>query len=237
MRRLMIVGAALLLAGGCAPSTEATPTPTPAPADIAAMAGQRMLSVHSLHFVIELSGQPVYLDSSQMMALKRAEGDLEQPDRVRAIARVSSFGVASEIGIIGIGDDRYATNPLNQQWERLPEGYGWYFDPAVLMDPEYGVSAVLTTSDWTFSAPENPEDAATYHVLHGDMPGERLRLLTSGLIESGNVAVDVWVDREDGYVHRIYIVEVDSDPENPTRWQITFSAFDEPVNIQPPPVP
>jgi len=195
-----------------------------------------MLSVQSLHFVIEISGKLSYLDDPPTLALKRAEGDVKRPDSVQAIVKISSFGVVSEIGIIGLGSEQYVTNPINQQWERVPQGQGWYFDPAILFDPEYGIEAVLQYPDWTLETSDD-KDSQSYYILGGRLPGERLWLLTSGMIRSENVLVDIWVSREDGYVHRIHIVEPASDPEDPTRWLIEFSAFNEPVSIEAPPVP
>jgi hypothetical protein len=228
-----------LFAAGCSiptPGPTPTPTPTPLPADVAARAGERMLSVNSLHFTIELSGKLAYLDDPPTLALKRAEGDVERPDSVRAIVRLSSFGITSEVGIIGIGSDQFVTNPLNQQWEKIPPGQGWYFDPAILFDPEYGIQAILKGSDWMLDTGKDEEDQA-YYILHGQLPGKQLWLLTSGMIVSGEVVMDVWVSQEDDYVRRIQLVELGSDPEDPTQWLIEFSAFDEPVNIKAPPIP
>ena len=109
-----------------------------------------MLSTNSLHLVIELSGKLTYLDSPPTLVLKRAEGDLLRPDRVRAIIKVSSFGFVSEVAVLGLGDEQYVTNPLNQQWEKLPPGQGWIFDPTLIFDPQHGIKSILNQADWTF---------------------------------------------------------------------------------------
>lgn len=240
MRRvsLLLVGIGLLIVS-CHTSTlrpTPTPSPTPSPVEIARQAGERMLSINSLHFTIKLSGRLTYLDFPPTLALKRAEGDLLRPDRVRGIVKVSSFGIMSEVAIIGLGDEQYITNPLNQRWEKLPPGYGWYFNPALIFDPEYGIESILSETAWTFGAEEEIEGQA-HHCLHGQLPGERVSPLTSGMIKSGEVTVDAWVGQQDAYVRRIQIVELESDPENPTHWLIEFSAFDKPVDIEAPPVP
>jgi hypothetical protein len=195
-----------------------------------------MLATDSLHFIIELSGKLIYLDSPPTLVFKRAEGDLVRPDRVRAIVKVLSFGFASEVAILELGDEQYLTNPLNQQWEKVPPGQGWYFDPTLLFDPEYGIEPVLNETAWTFCAEEDIEGQPHY-CLHGQLSGERVSPLTSGMIGPGKVTVDAWVGRQDGYVRRIQIVELESDPENPTQWLIEFSAFDQPVDIKLPPAP
>jgi hypothetical protein len=240
MRRvgLLLVGVGLFVVSchTSGPGPMPTPSPTPSPVEIARRAGEQMLSTDSLHFVIELSGRLTYLDSPPTLVLKRAEGDLIRPDRVRAIVKVSSFGVVSEVAILGLGDEQYVTNPLSQQWEKVPPGQGWYFDPAPIFDPKYGIEPILNETAWMFCAEEEIEGQAHY-CLHGRLSGERVSPLTSGMIRPGAVMMDVWVGRRDAYVRRIQIVELESDPEDPTQWLIEFSAFDQPVDIEPPPVP
>jgi hypothetical protein len=245
MRRasLVLIGVGLLLIASCYTSTPSptplplpTPTPTPSPAEVADLAGQRMLAIDSAHFIIELSGKLTYLDSPPTLALKRAEGDLVRPDRVRALVKVSSFGMTSEVAVVGLGDEQYITNPLNQKWEKLPSGQGWYFDPTLIFDPERGIKPILNETAWTFGTEEGIEGQKHYH-LYGQLSGERVSPLVAGMVAPGRVTVDVWAGRQDAFVRRIQIVELDSDPENPTRWLIEFSAFDRPLEIEAPPVP
>jgi hypothetical protein len=195
-----------------------------------------MMTTNSLHFLIELSGEEAYLDSSQTLALKRAEGDLVRPDQMRGIVKVSSFGAVVEMAVIGLGDDQYITNPLNQQWVKLPPDYGWYFDPTLIFDPEYGIGPILNEAVWAFGADEEIEDQP-HRRLHGQLPAELILPLTAGMIGAGEVMMDAWVGQQDAYVRRIQIVELESDPEDPTHWLIEFSDFDEPVDIEAPPVP
>ena len=195
-----------------------------------------MMTTNSLHFVIELSGEETYLDSPQTLALRRAEGDLVRPDQMRGIVKVSSFGAVAEVAIIGLGDEQYITNPLNQQWVKLPPDYGWYFDPTLIFDPEYGIGPILNETAWTFGAEEKIE-GQPHRRLHGQLPAEQIAPLTAGMIRAGEVTMDAWVGQQDAYVRRIQIVELESDPEDPTHWLIEFSAFDKPVDIEAPPVP
>jgi len=188
-----------------------------------------MQEVSSFHFVITVTGKAAFLDTNQTMALKRAEGDLAKPDRARAIAKVSTMGMASEIGIITIGETQYATNPLTQAWQEVPAEARWDLDLAQLFDDEQGIPAVLLGTSWSYDA----QDAKTA-VLQAQMPYAQLRALGFGLITSGEVDVEFHIGPEDNYVYRIQIVETASDPEEPTTWVIELSAFDQAVDIQPP---
>ncbi len=242
---LFLLVAGILLIAGCGDPTQGptetpapTPTPTPAPApdDIAREAGRQMISVDSMHFVVELSGKLTYLDHPPTLALKRMEGDLVNPDQLRAAVKVSSFGVIAEMGVIGLGSDKYITNPLNQQWEVLSPELGFYFDTSLIFDPEHGIEAILEETDWTFGE-TGASHEEEYYLLQGQVPGERIAPLTFGMVNSGRVAVEVWVGREDYYVHQLELTELDSDPENPTHWLMELSAFDAPVEIAAPAMP
>ncbi len=194
------------------------------------------MTTQSLHFIIELSGEEAYLDDSRTMVFKRAEGDLVRPDQVRAVVKVSSFGAVAEVAIVGLGDEQYITNPLNQQWVKLPADYGWYFDPTLMFDAEVGIASTLNETAWTFGAEEEKIGGQPHCHLHGQLSAEQIAPLTAGMIGTGEVTLDMWVGEADGYVRRIQIVEPESDPQDPTHWLIEFSAFDEPVDIEAPPV-
>ena len=57
------------------------------------------------------------------------------------------------------------------------------------------------------------------------------------MISTGQVEVEILAGQQDSYVRRVHIVELESDPENPTQWLIEFSGFDTIEEIQPPPLP
>ncbi len=217
----------LLIAAGCG----GTAVPTLTPAEVAQQAAAQMLTVDSFHFAIQLTGKPAYLDEAGTLVLRQAEGDLVRPDRARAIAKVSTMGLSSEVGIIAIGEKQYSTSPLNpQQWLEVPAESRWDLDLARLFDASSGIPAVLQNTTWTLG----PDDPGL-HILRSRMPYGQLGALTLGLITSGEVEVEFHIGRQDRCVHRIQIVETASDPQEPTTWAIDLSAFGQPVDIQPPP--
>jgi hypothetical protein len=237
---LLLITVISVLALGCGspPAVEPTPLPTAAisPREIAQRAGAKMLTAQALHFAIELSGRLTYLDSPPTLALKHAEGDVVRPDQVRAMVKMSTMGVISQVAVIGLGDDQYITNPMNQGWERLSAEQGWYFNPSLLFDPERGIESIIRDTDWSHAKWEEGASGDD-HRLHGSLPGERIAPLTFHMVTSGEVAIDIWVQKADDFVRQIEIVELDSDPEDPTRWLIELSEPEEAVEIEPPPIP
>ena len=60
--------------------------------------------------------------------------------------------------------------------------------------------------------------------------------MTLGFIGGGSdVDLDVWVGAQDYFVRRMTIVEIDSDVDDPTTWDMVFSNLDQPVEITAPP--
>ncbi len=194
-----------------------------------------MLDTETLHYAINLSGRLAYIDRPPTTALKNVEGDLLRPDKVTGLVKVSSLGIITQIGLISIEGESYVTNPLNQRWERLPPEWGWFFDPSLPFDEEHGIPAVVPQVEMEKAGVEEIEGQSYYH-LKGVTAGEMIRWWTAGLIGPEDVSVELWIDTHTFLIHRVHIVEFESDPERPTEWDIAFSNFNEPLNIQTPPI-
>jgi len=226
----------LVASAGCAAFPASTPTPTPelSARDIAARSAQRMDAAKSLHFLIQLTGALAYIDSPPLTALKQVEGDLVRPADVKAMVKLSSFGIVTQLGLIRYGTEVFVTNPLNQRWEELPPEWGWYINPGLIFDPKSGVTAVLPTLDLTKVGLEPIEGRPQYH-LQTTAEGDYLKAWTMGMIYQGAVKVDVWIDVDTFVMSRATLVQLASDPTDPTVWHIDLSAVDQPVKIERPP--
>jgi lipoprotein LprG len=237
--RRLIFGALVLLIVGvsaCGSGPEPTVTPALPPLEMAQRAADVMTSVESMHFIIEREGKAVYIDAGQLLAFSRAEGDLRLPDRMRALVRVATAFSPIELGMVVLGDEQYATDPITGEWGVLPPEWG-QFNLLVLFAPDTGLQQLLRTgvSDLKLEGTEKL-DERLYYRLSGRASGEKMRDMTMGFIGQGDVELEVWVDVKDFYVRQIHLVESETDPEDPTAWNIQFSNFEEPVDIEPPPV-
>lgn len=216
----------------------ATP-PAPPPRDLVTQAAQKFQTIQSLHFVIEFSGDPTYLDRAHTLALRRVEGDVVRPDRMRATVKASLPGAFVQINAIGIGEQQFATNPLNNKWEKIPTEWG--FNPAVLFQASSGLGALMMQAqNLTALADDNIENQRHYR-LRGDIAGTSVAPITGWLVSEGNIQVELWISASDAAVHRIRLTEVlpnatpaRGTPIPPTQWTIDLNKFDVPVEIKPP---
>ena len=136
----------------------------PLPQEIVAQAAEAMLSLDSLHFNIEREGALAYIDAGQLLAFKRAEGEFRLPDQMRAIVRVITAFTPVEIGMVVLGDDQYATDPITGKWGRLPPEWG-QFNLVVLFDPQTGLQGLLKPGIPTYQSHPAPMGKDCVHSL------------------------------------------------------------------------
>lgn len=227
MLRWLIAGCLTLLFLGCSTGGG---EPVLDAKQVAERAAQAMDATDAHHFVIELSGRLTYVDPAGTLVLKRAEGDVVAPDKVRATVRTTTFGVASEFGVVGIGDQQWATNPLNNRWQPLPPELG-SFNLRAMFDEQVGIASLLRTVSWT-----RESDTNRPYSLSSTVDGALLSPMTSGMITQGQVEVRLQIDAGSFRVSGATLVERDSSPDRPTTWQITLTQPEAAVEIVPPPI-
>ncbi|MCX7691202.1 LppX_LprAFG lipoprotein [Thermoflexus sp.] len=210
----------------------AEPTPALTAAEIIARAAATMAGTRSVHFVLERTGAPDYLDAARLMMLRRVEGDLVYPDRLRGIVRVFSLGVVTEIRIVRVGDRTWIALAGVERWEELTPERGVVIDPRLFFDPERGVPALMARVPLQLVGREAVDGAPVYH-LQGELASGPLEEWSVGLI-SGRLRADLWVDVRTFRIHRVRLMELESDPQDPTVWTLTLRDFDQPIEIRPP---
>ena len=210
-----------------------TPPPSDLPPDeIVQRAAKGMAGQSTLRFTIDIAGAPAMLNPALRLSLRSAEGMFARPDRMGVHLKLVG-PVAIEADMIALGDKQYITNFLSKEWEPLPAEIG--FNPAVMFHPEFGLEKTLGggLDDAELVGVEAIDGAQAYHVK-GRIDGSRLGRMSGGLIGTGTVDVDVWVDPQTFAVHKIVLVDPTTDPGNPSIWTMTFSKFGEPVTIEAP---
>lgn len=227
--RQILIGLLLVLSA-CGPSLPELP-----PNDIVTRAGQAMLQVPAFHFKIEIAGSAVYLNRATSLQLRSAEGDFSRPDRMGVHLKVIAAVAAAELDMIAIGNEQYLTNILTHQWEVLPPEFG--FNPAVMFDPKVGLEQVLSggIDNAQLVGVESLDNVNVYHVK-GQLDGARVQGMSGGLIGTGRVDAEVWVEGSTFLPRKAVVVDPTADPQKPTTWTLTFGSYGKMVNIAAPQV-
>lgn len=228
---LFIVLAGLLLAACSEPEPE-----IPSPEEIVANAASRMSALEGFHFTIDLTGESVFLDSSELVSFRHAEGDYASPDAAQATVRVLVPGLATEISVISIGETQWETSMLASGWSELPPNWG--FNPVVLFDPEIGIQSILASdlAELMLEGSEKlNEGTDDLYMISGRLDGARINEMSYGLIGPEPLEVRLWIAPGTFELHRAVIVDRSNlEGEEPRTWQVDFSEFGQVVDIVPP---
>lgn len=229
MARFIVSMASLLVIAACGGSSNgAATTAGPASAaEVLAKAGPVLQDLESVRFLIEVDGDPVYIDGSELLAASSAEGQYQAPASFQAVVQVKVFGITAEVGAINIDDDQWITNPITSDWERLPPDFG--FDPLTLFDPDIGLGAMLAggVEDPQFTGASEGVD--TYSIT-GTLQGSQVEVITAGLVAEPQVEILAAIDASTFHVESVTF----DTGGGASQWTVSFSDFDEPVTIEPP---
>jgi hypothetical protein len=210
-------------------------TPMPSAEEVLQRCVQALQGMQTTHFILERSGAPAYIDESYTLNLERMEGDVQTPDRAKASVRVAGPALVFEIQIVTIGDAWWQTNPLTGAWE---PSAGTGYNPATFLDPQSGLASFLSEdlTGLTLAGLETLEDFPGERFFHltAEAPGADMAAITGGLIGLGRLKIDLWILPDTYYPARMQVVDVETDPVDPTVWVLDLDRFDAPVTIEAP---
>ncbi|MEM9201347.1 MAG: LppX_LprAFG lipoprotein [Actinomycetota bacterium] len=190
-------------------------------------AASAMAAVESVRFVVDRSGDPVFIDLVESIELDAVVGRFAAPADADAIVTVTIDGtLVTELGAVALGPDIWLSNPITGEFEPLPPSYD--IDPSRFFDPTGGWQPLLAgLSDRTLVAADD-----AYHV-RGIAPETELRRVTAGLVRADDVVVDLWLDPHSALVERVEFSV--TDPRYGTSdWRIELSEYGEPFVISAP---
>lgn len=232
---LFIMLTALLAAcGSDSPTpTPTVPPPTPPPVkpltadDIAKMSADKLNSLNSLHFIVNIKSGQVEIFNG--ITFKNAEGDYSKPDKFRARLKVSVAIAQVDAETVGLDGQQYLLlSNLSKNWVTLPSNIG--FKPNVLFDPQKGIGAVVTkVQNLELVGSEQIDGTDVYH-LKGIVKGADISPITAGTLGKNDVNFEVWTGKNDFLVRRVTFKEI-STTATASDWQLDFSKFNDPVSI------
>lgn len=232
------VWAGLIIVGGLLAGCRASQFEQLTPNEIISRSANRMASLAGFEFVIERSGEPVFLDYEGTISFRRAEGKFSSPDRVYTRVRVIMPGLVTEVQIISVQGTQWETNLLTGEWQASDPRYS--FNPSLLFSSETGIPAILAHEltdpillDDLEEIPEVP--GKKLYAIETVMQGDSAYQMTFGMIDNEPLRVKLWVDPVSFDLFRVLLV----DPANPgdeedTAWQIDFWNFGSEFEIEPP---
>lgn len=223
--------ALVALTAACSSTEATTTTAPPTAAELLEVSAATMGSVDTVQFSIARGGEPVYIDTQGFLEFVSATGRFAAPGAAEALVTVSALGLSTEVGAVVIEGDTWLTNPITGNWEPTPEGYT--FDPATLFDPQIGFRAMLQEGIPTVEdLGEEIVDETTLRHVRFTASGERVEVVTAGMVRGADVAIDAWIEPTSGELRRAKFPTTIG--ANPTEWDLTFFDYGADITITPP---
>jgi LppX_LprAFG lipoprotein len=213
---------------GCGGSKEAPPA-NQDPVELLNKASAATQALNSFHFKLthENGSTPLPLN----LSLQTAEGDVVIPGRLAAdIGAKAAGSIPVSVKVIAIDDKTWITNPFTREWQPLPgAGLRDFADPEALVR-----ALVAEVANPQIDGGSKIDGVQTVKLV-GTIDAGLLQDAL-GIARAGNtVQVEAWIGESDSLPRRIRILGRLStvEAEDVTR-QIDLSAFNQPVEINPP---
>ena len=203
-------------------------------------AAETMADLEAFHFELTTPrGQTVFMENFELAGL---EGDVQRPDRFRASVTAKASIIELTVKVVGIGTRLWVTNPMAEGEEYqeidLNEGAGTDGGPLVdLLNPDRILLQAVERIENPTIAGENEIDGVAATRVDGMVDLSRIQpsgTPVPGLRTDRPMPVSIWID-EQGRVLRLELEGPLTEAESAdVVRRLDLSAFDEPVDIQPP---
>jgi hypothetical protein len=189
----------------------------------------------TLHFTVR--NEEGETEIAPGVTIEEIEGDVVRPDRFRAVLRAKALFATVEIEIVGVGERFWWTNPIvgRDQFEESDVDPDLLAlanpDTLVRLIPELIVAPAIVRQETLDGVPTTRISGA---LDLGRLEEVAPEVPTGDIVTEQPLPIDVWID-ENGLIRQVRLTGpfVEQDGDNVVRL-IELSAFDEPIEIQPP---
>lgn len=201
------------------------------PEELIVASATHMNELAGFEFGLTYDGSPVVMDADGLTTFTSATGQFNAPDQVSAKVKASAASLVVEISLISTGGSQWITNPLTGSWVDVTGQFA--LEPANILNGETGLFASIADglTGINLVGEEELEEAPgiTLNHLQGTMPGDPIHNLSGGMIDTGTLTIDLWIDAETLDLHRVQV----ADGMGGT-WQLDVWNFGSTFDIQPP---
>jgi hypothetical protein len=233
---LIMVGVLAGCGGG-----DATPTASAlAPADMVKQAATNIRTVDTLKMTIDRTGA-VYLFQAEMgtATFNHLEAQYVAPDTIQAKARVLLGKLPLDLDVFAKGTEQWIRGIFsNMEWQKTD--FASDFNPQTLISQENSGLQVAMDSlkEIKLAGEESLEDGTAVYHLTSTAAGEDVSALVAGLLQmTGEVNVDLYVDKEKILPLKFVVVQTDTVTETekePTTWTIEIYDFNVAATLETP---
>jgi lipoprotein LprG len=218
-----LLGVLVLLLSGC--SREPLPDPGP----LLERSSRAMGKISTVRFTMDIDGTVAPLQLQTVRGVLTSRGDAKG-----TLTLLSDNLVEWEFVLLG--NDLYLKQSTGGFLKLPPKISEGVYDPDVLLRPEHGLPAVLTGATEARTRGVERVAGVRTHRITARVTTELIEGLT--FLEPGQerLPATLWLSIDDGRLIRAQIDFRTRYVSDDTRLTLTLSKFDEPVDVEPPPV-
>lgn len=217
---------AIVLTGCSKKNKEAKPSELPAGTQLMADGAKAMSEVKTVHFTIAVNGKV------SGVSIKAAEGDLTKDGKAKGKATLEQLGFVIETEFILIGKDLYIKGPTGGFTRADASLAANVYDPSAILDPNRGAPKLLSTAKNPKTEAKEQVDGKDTYKVSFEPDTSALQSLIGSAIPGVNGLV--WLDAQTKRIAKAEF-KVPASGGNPEGTvTVTFSKYDEPVNISAP---
>jgi hypothetical protein len=228
---------AVFVLAACEGNSAATPTPAPDPLALVTDAADQIRAADTFRMIVDQTG-PAYPIATDFGAVtfRRAAAQYAAPDLLQARVAVLALGARLDVEVFARGAEQWFRAPLwtGDQW--LNAAFAPGFNPEILIAQETGFQAAVDAArELELVGETQLETGQRVLQVRGVADGPALNGLLVGLIEmTGEVTVDVFIDRDTRFPARFVLTEPVEGSDEPRVWTLDIldinapAAFDDP---------
>ena len=184
----------------------------------------------ALHFVLASEDLP-----SSGTTLQGGQGDLSRPDQLEGTFQVAVDGLPASVKLIEVGGKFYAKLPFASVYKvSSPAAFG-LGDPAQLLDPNAGVSRLLTELKDPKVEGERRVSGELLEEISGSVPGTDVNGFLPDVDTSQTVRLLMDVSPTSHQVRRFQATGPFAKKSVASTYIVTLTRYNERVTINPPP--
>lgn len=228
--------AVLMLAACGGDAAAATDTP-PDPLALVTEAANSIRAADTFRMIVDQTGPayPIQTDFGAV-SFRRANAQYVAPDALQAEIAVLALGARIDVEVFARGADQWFRAPLwtGDQW--LHTAFAPGFNPEVLIAQDTGFQAAVDAArELEYVGETQLENGQNVHHVRGVADGPALNGLLVGLIEmQGEVAIDVFIDRDTGLPARFVLTEPVEGSDEPRVWTLDILDVNSPATLDDP---
>lgn len=163
-----------------------------------------------------------------------ADGDAHRPDGFRGTLTVVQSGFNVTVHIISAGGYFYVQLPFSSGYEPTePSKYG-FGDPATLLDPNLGLSTLLTSASSASMADRDRLNGEELYEIDVTLPGDKVASLLTSADRSQPVQGVIGVDVDNHQIRRVVLTGPFFDKSQKSTFTLLLDKYGENVAITPP---